>query len=444
MDWAEQVYPHYFAPAPQPTQFSGPYAFRYYPGTGNYLGVSGDQIWFMGAITGNNPAHVASVSDYACRVIAQHCVPADLTGDFYTVDAWVEAASPSVIAHTMFQGGKLPATRVRLPLDGDPQALWNEALYVAIEDPAGLLSPSSAAVVFDDEETLRVEFSGQAVQTAGVHTGEFRIHLCLDGACTRRLGNSPVVVPYNITVMKGVDISRRSIQLTATDGTPGLPVVLPITAVPGSTLNGQVSFLKCYGPSHMPGDPCDGLTDGLHYGDWLHLSIGNVSADGTQGLLTLNAGLVPPGSYAARVIVTNSSPAGTSTAALDVRYDMGEDPGATYSFFPAQITASATRNTRTTVTATFSKMSRASATMALKDVRYTDAAGRQLYDGGPRWVQSVYEQPDKSFKVVMLACDAHYQPCLPVGTHHARVVFSYRDDDVIQEVMYPISITVTP
>lgn len=73
MDWAEQAYPQYFAPSAQATQTSAPYVYRFYPGTRNYLGVSGEAVYVLGPISGGLLAYVGSLADFNCRVLPQNC-----------------------------------------------------------------------------------------------------------------------------------------------------------------------------------------------------------------------------------------------------------------------------------------------------------------------------------------------------------------------------------
>jgi uncharacterized protein (DUF1800 family) len=77
MDWAEHAYSSYF-PGPQTDQTSAPYLYRYYPATGNYLGVSNGRVYIYGPVAGDTTevVDVGALSDFAERLQALH-VPAD-------------------------------------------------------------------------------------------------------------------------------------------------------------------------------------------------------------------------------------------------------------------------------------------------------------------------------------------------------------------------------
>ena len=74
-DWAETAYPQYF-PSHRFNQSAPPYVFRYYPETGNYVGLSGSTVAVLGPISGGAVLTVGQVSDFACQVYPSDCAPA--------------------------------------------------------------------------------------------------------------------------------------------------------------------------------------------------------------------------------------------------------------------------------------------------------------------------------------------------------------------------------
>lgn len=77
MDWAEQTYPTLFPKAGRTEGYLAPYTYRYYPGSGNYLGISTGTtdvaIYVLGPISGNEIARIAPLSDFTCVVLPQSC-----------------------------------------------------------------------------------------------------------------------------------------------------------------------------------------------------------------------------------------------------------------------------------------------------------------------------------------------------------------------------------
>ncbi|MBI3369080.1 MAG: DUF1800 domain-containing protein [Burkholderiales bacterium] len=68
MDWAETHYAQFF-PTHATNLTSDPYIYRYYPTTGNYLGVAGSDIYLLGPASGNVLYRVGSLADYAPLVL---------------------------------------------------------------------------------------------------------------------------------------------------------------------------------------------------------------------------------------------------------------------------------------------------------------------------------------------------------------------------------------
>lgn len=72
MNWAEVHYPQYF-PSRQADLSSGPYVYRYYPETRNYLGVADGSVYVLGPIAGGELAYVAPLSTFGCFVRPVDC-----------------------------------------------------------------------------------------------------------------------------------------------------------------------------------------------------------------------------------------------------------------------------------------------------------------------------------------------------------------------------------
>jgi hypothetical protein len=71
LDWAERAYPGLF-PGPAATQWLAPFQYRYYPATGNYVGVEGSNVYVLGPVSQGTIQRVGSVEEFRCAV--QGCV----------------------------------------------------------------------------------------------------------------------------------------------------------------------------------------------------------------------------------------------------------------------------------------------------------------------------------------------------------------------------------
>ena len=79
MDWAERTYPALF-PDHQTNLISGTIVYRFYPKSGNYLGVSGNDVLVLGPISDNTTRTVGTLAQFADAVAASPA-PTSLTDE---------------------------------------------------------------------------------------------------------------------------------------------------------------------------------------------------------------------------------------------------------------------------------------------------------------------------------------------------------------------------
>lgn len=75
-DWAETQYPTLFEVGPQTgvADYAGrSFQYRYYPGSNSYLGVTGGEVFGLGAFTGEQLQGLGRVGDFACQVFPETC-----------------------------------------------------------------------------------------------------------------------------------------------------------------------------------------------------------------------------------------------------------------------------------------------------------------------------------------------------------------------------------
>jgi hypothetical protein len=73
LQWAEATYPQFF-PGPQTgVLVSGPYAYRFYPQTGNYIGYAEGGIYILGPVSGNTLRFMGQIGDFACDISPASC-----------------------------------------------------------------------------------------------------------------------------------------------------------------------------------------------------------------------------------------------------------------------------------------------------------------------------------------------------------------------------------
>ncbi|MEN9630667.1 MAG: hypothetical protein RJA10_3895 [Pseudomonadota bacterium] len=72
LDWAEREYPQHF-PGPQANQTSAPYTYRFYPATGNHVGVAGEDVYILGPVSNQKLTRVGVKNDFRCRAQPSLC-----------------------------------------------------------------------------------------------------------------------------------------------------------------------------------------------------------------------------------------------------------------------------------------------------------------------------------------------------------------------------------
>ena len=76
-DWAERTYPTLFpiGATNQDIDHDGRhFTVRHYAATGNYLGLSGPEIFGLGVFTGQALVSFGRVDDWACMIIGEPCL----------------------------------------------------------------------------------------------------------------------------------------------------------------------------------------------------------------------------------------------------------------------------------------------------------------------------------------------------------------------------------
>ncbi|MBG9390529.1 hypothetical protein [Caenimonas aquaedulcis] len=226
LDWAEWALPGLF-PGHAEDRVQLPYLYRYYPQTGNYVGIAGDSVYAMGPVTGGPLKRVGSVWDYACSVAPESCGVA-LDGFSVRLDA---GAKFDVVQNGLTANGSAVVTG---SIDGDALSAVGPqpTIYLIGEDPAGVLVPSSLS--FSSPQRFMLGVHTAPGISAGLRSGVMRIQACLDPACETRIAGTPVRVPYTVFVAGPTALSRASIEATSPAGevsNQSIDVTLP----PGAT-----------------------------------------------------------------------------------------------------------------------------------------------------------------------------------------------------------------
>lgn len=123
--------------------------------------------------------------------------------------------------------GEGAIVQLRGTLVGDLSLLNGRTLFIIVEDPSGAFVPATTSVAVTGT-TGEVTLTGPALNATGTISGTLRVAVCLDLQCTTQIRNTPVLVPYRVTVHPTLSVPP-TISITAPFGVQPAPLDVPIT-----------------------------------------------------------------------------------------------------------------------------------------------------------------------------------------------------------------------
>ncbi len=122
---------------------------------------------------------------------------------------------------SLLPGDSTPNFAVTGKLNGDFNSLNGKTVYVTVEDPASLFQPEARLLFLLDGNQWNYELTlwGKPVSQAGHFAGALRIFACLDQGCAQPLAGAPISVPYDVTVPDSLKVSQNVVNVTTPFGT---------------------------------------------------------------------------------------------------------------------------------------------------------------------------------------------------------------------------------
>ncbi|NRF66046.1 hypothetical protein HLB44_03485 [Aquincola sp. S2] len=204
--WAQMTYPELFPDSPPIVQLphdGKTFQVRSYV-NGNHLGVANGEVYGLGAFTGGVIHNFGAVANYASAVCAKlGCGTGPDSGMVYSA-VQVGAPQPASITAQVPKNGRVSASgsyMISGTLGGDLFSLAGQTLYVIVEDPSSLFeSNASVNIVQGSSFSYQLVLQPRTLPTVGRFTGTLRAFACLDAGCGTRLGGTPLLIPYDVTV----------------------------------------------------------------------------------------------------------------------------------------------------------------------------------------------------------------------------------------------------
>ena len=197
MDWAEINYAALFPATGKTDGVTGPYTYRHYPGTDNYIGITEHEaepaVFIYGSVSGWQISRVGSVADFACQVSPQSCaaksydvtirvtevvigtpVQDDCTGNlcaatlFCTADGRVGDVQREVHQWALQPG----AARITVPDEVPNTGSFNAgsgAIQLAFDDPLENTTPPGSRYSFFSKSTGQLSAT---LQPGGTISGQ--------------------------------------------------------------------------------------------------------------------------------------------------------------------------------------------------------------------------------------------------------------------------------
>ncbi|MES2937189.1 MAG: hypothetical protein V4864_05885 [Pseudomonadota bacterium] len=408
-DWAEWAYPALF-PSHEADAFADPYQYRFYPATGNHVGVAGGAVYLLGPASGGVLQSVGRMQDFACAVRPETCSAA-VPGVSVTLE------SPAGIYEAVRTGDIARLAHIPLRLDGNLALL--SRVYLLVEDPQGLFALGTSLGYFTPTGfDLHLILRPQA--TPGARSGSLRLHVCLDAGCTTRAPNTPLTVPYTVDVLENIALP---------------PVSFSGLAYQAGTTQ-SVTFAL---PRHTASWRADWYQDRNGWQPVIAVRT-ETSADGATGTIRLDPLGTDPGVHTGtvRVGAVVRPPNGTEyeiNSEIKVTYTVtGERK--VYWFTPdhLEFTIPASQITTQGILTDFSYSWSFSADLRWVATEYLSApAAAATHPLRENWC---------GISTLQLAWGT--DGALPPGTYTARHVFELTDLGVKSTLYVPVTLTITP
>lgn len=207
-------------------------------------------------------------------------------------------------------------------VQGDLNQLNGQGLFIIVEDAAQLFSPDVGYTLNGATDNV-IRLAGRSTEgRAGSYRGPLRVNVCLDAACTRPFLGSPIVVPYQIDVLPGIQVTASSpVRIDTTFGRVPGPVSLPVQLPAG--VQAFSAFIG--GAAAVPLAPPVKATA--------------IEVPGPE--VQLQGQLAPVGTYALNLNVSGSATVGGRSYSLNrnvpVTYTVAADPGVSGLLTPASL-----------------------------------------------------------------------------------------------------------
>lgn len=334
--------------------------------------------------------------------------------------------SPLAIRGEYVQSAQLAGVPVLLHATGDLSQLTGKALYFKVDAPIELFE-SGGVSTLDPPVAAAVNLRGRRLDMPGRYQGEIRVHACLEPSCATELAGSPLRVPYDVTVLSGIELDRQAFAVSLPFGQAPSPV--SVTAE-------LPKYLTTWGAARStPYDP---------FGQSM-LLVSNSSTSPSTGVVGLQLAPAPPGTYTetATVFTNIQGPDGVDRhyeKSITVTYTVNAEPAVSHVFWPSAGSFVRTQGDQLFQGSSRTLVTNTGVTAVWRGVEYLSHP--LAADGHPQVNQWWIEFPTIGTSVCYNTVST--SDCLPPGTYEARVRYTLTKDGIDSDVHWPVTLQIVP
>jgi hypothetical protein len=327
---------------------------------------------------------------------------------------YIDRVSPTSIDRESYEGMTTPSAAFTIDVGGDVASLSGRTVYVFVVVPDAIFGAPSIRPLTDT--SIELVLSGVNGVAPGIYANTLQILACLDTSCTTQLGNSPLEIPYSITVHPGLALSPSPLSVSVPFGTR--PEQSVAVQLPEGTTSWTVQR-QC--------PTCGGFIAPAAASD------GSPSIDVTYDL-------APVGHYMDTwwVDAWVSNPSASSTLIhfwkqLDVVYDVTPNPGVGLVVEPPQMSYQVALDNPTqkhVILSLIPYVTGGGGTWATS-VSYVSAP--VAAEGAPNvndWLHADQVWLGTYF-IIPCGTNPIALTCLPAGTYEAKITYQYTDPDAV-------------
>ncbi|MEY4752429.1 MAG: hypothetical protein RJA44_104 [Pseudomonadota bacterium] len=129
----------------------------------------------------------------------------------------IQVNGQPAVTETVMAGLTVQDLAITGVVTGNVSELSGKIVYVQVVDPDQMFQ-NTPRFSTGSNASFRLNLFGTPLNTVGHLKGNLTIYACLDSGCKSQLGNSPITVPYDVTVSPGLVADAASVNFSTKFG----------------------------------------------------------------------------------------------------------------------------------------------------------------------------------------------------------------------------------